>query len=400
MSKIKQLKHVFSISVLILTIFYNTQIMAQNGFVIGINTSENRTISNGLTMTDPMKPSAPNNYSSIYGILRDDGFNVIRSYFPDVWMSINQYKSYIELVGNYGLRLIDDNNYFFKPPVSNPNNNPPLWLIDPIYYNQSYNDYDMTDINSNKAIYNYDALYSQVYSILPYKNIIYGHKLCEEPNSYHWYPHANVFPGNWHNPALGDTVLSQWYSRAEVPPQNLSDAFGYFQSNATSLGHKLINNVGRHGTSYTTADGSGIYNYSQYLNITNKGDVFFEGSYFHWHWTHWTEMTIPHPLNGHDYLGKFKNIDFAKTKYNTVFSEMNLSYDIDQYDIRDYSWYTNRSNPNGNLIYFMTYTSIIHGATGVFFYGSGDSYDKEDAIDTQRKTLLNDNTTTNNLSSM
>jgi hypothetical protein len=43
--------------------------MAQNGFVIGINTSENRTTLNGLTMTSPMKPNATNNYSSIYGVL-------------------------------------------------------------------------------------------------------------------------------------------------------------------------------------------------------------------------------------------------------------------------------------------------------------------------------------------
>jgi arsenate reductase-like glutaredoxin family protein len=369
--------------------------MAQNGFVIGINTSENRTTLNGLTMTSPMKPNATNNYSSIYGVLRDDGFNVIRSYYPDVWMSINNFKSYIELVGNYGLRLIDDNNYFFKPPVSNPLNISPLWLINPIFYNQSYNVYNMTNINSTKAIYNYDALYSQVYSILPYKNTIYGHKLCEEPNYFHWYPHAGVFPSNWHDPSLGPSVLNQWYSMCEVPPQNLSDAFGHFQQQATLLGHKLINDIARHGSSHTQPDGSGQYSYDQYLNLTNKGDVFFEGSYFHWHWIEWLQSTIPID-NGQDYLGKFKSIDYAKTKYNSVFSEMYLSYDIDQYDIRDYSWYTNRNNPNGNLLYFMSYTSIIHGATGVFFYGGGDSYDSEDAADIQRKTLLNDNTATNN----
>lgn len=62
--KNKYMNLVFTILFLFLEMAY---INAQNGFVIGINTSENRTKSNGLTITDPMKPSAPNNYSSIYG---------------------------------------------------------------------------------------------------------------------------------------------------------------------------------------------------------------------------------------------------------------------------------------------------------------------------------------------
>ena len=304
-------------------------------------------------------------YSSVYGVYEEDGINFIRTYLPDLWITQENYRKFISLVGMHNITLIDDNEGWYK---SEPGYKCLTHAHIQNYYNPNDNIYDMS---SNLAVYNYNSLYNNTYNKLPYKNYVYGHMISGESNYYHWHPYKDIFPPDY----AGDNCQFniRYYNSCEVPPLNISDAFAHFQSMANNLGHKLFQVQAVHGgiISNVTHDSDGVYNVAEYLNIPNKGDIFLEGSYFHKNWDQWIFETIP---TNSDYLGKYKSIDYAKQYYNNIFVEIDLEYSL-FYGVYNHNWHSNSNIPNGNNTWFQAYNSIIHGAKGVIFWGVFDSWE-------------------------
>jgi hypothetical protein len=365
-----------------------------NDFVIGAKALRHSWTSNNKIYKKRLR-STDQTYSSNLGVLSEDGLELIRVYMPGNSMRVYDLKRLIELADNNNMKIIDMNRYFTKvPPSSNIDG-----IIDSNDYQdltKVYNVYNMDSIDpdtvNHHAIYNYDLLYDSVYSRKPWKDIIYGHMLTEESSHYHGQPHANIFPPIWPDtdPAIRH-IVKQYYTFSEIPPTHLFLALGHFHQRSQQLGHKLINNQARHGGCITYGDTEGVFNATQYLSSLHfEGDIFYEGSYFSNHWEIWTRDSIPY--TGINYLGKFESIDYANKQIFGIpqlFSEIQCEYFPCPLDPK-YHWHTNLGITNANTLWFYTYGSIIHGATGIILYGPDKAYDDQDNDDVINKSLHTD----------
>src|SRR4051812_32965760 len=221
------MKKRYSIFLLSICCFYNATAQVPNNFKIGFLgdswTSINPNDTYNTLVTTKYKPS-PNNtyYSSAMGIFSEDGFNFMRTYHPDIYISQNNYKKYIELCGNNSFTMIDGQEGWFK---SKPND--PDGIL-------GTNVYDMSSMNPSPAYNNYDALYTNVYNILPYKNYVFGHVISGESNYNHWRVHEGVFPAS---DFINDP--NSW-SQSDVSPQKISEAMGHFYPYSSAGGQNLL----------------------------------------------------------------------------------------------------------------------------------------------------------------
>ncbi|PKP02768.1 MAG: hypothetical protein CVU11_10660 [Bacteroidetes bacterium HGW-Bacteroidetes-6] len=373
----------------VVLLFSPSSIFAQqdNTFKIGVVGPDHTTTYNQNIWTGVKKP-APYNafYSSAFGVFSEDGVNFERSYYPDLYISQDDFSNFITLLVNHNISLIDNNEGWFKAIPGNPSTG---ILVTPL----GQNVYDMSSsypTHVNNAIYNYDALYSNVYNLPTLQNNIFGHILAGESNYYHWIVHnewPSVYPDFYSNPS--GTINN--YTFCEVPPRKLNSAFLHFQPLANSLNQYLLQVQAVHGCSISnsTTDAEGIYSVSEYLKIGNRGNVFIEGSYFQKQWEIWYQPTFPSHI---DYLGKFKSIDYSKQYYEYILAEIDVSY----LDGQDYMWLSNPNIKNANHLWFQTYTSIIHGVSGVLFWGIYDSYNTTLQTDINAKNAFNVNVVSNN----
>jgi hypothetical protein len=92
-----------------------------------------------------------------------------------------------------------------------------------------------------------------------------------------------------------------------------------------------------------------------YNNIFNNGDLLPSGQ-----------------ANNFHYLGRFKSIDYAKSKISSVHKV--ICVDNDAPEVVGKHFHSNQSIPNYNYIWFQVYNSIIHEVDGVWFYQIGSLY--------------------------
>lgn len=312
-------------------------------------------------------PIFQGNKTSPLNVLSEDGFNIIQTYEPNEWTSIEALKSYIKLSTANNFILALSNRYFYKPTVNNNGN----------YNFSGVNIYD--NCNHQLGSYgfpqqigtfriNLNDYISQIYTVSPFKEAIWGYHITEEASYFHWFPYKDNCLSNFY----GDPST---FKNVEVPPSNVLSAITYLKSlmQTNAPDHKYIIMEANHGRSVlsNTYDGEGIFNPQDYLHLLNKNDkrdIYFEGSYVSFPYSNWINQNYIDIFNsGSHYLGQFKSIDYAKSKAKQVHKILN----IESTKIEPHYWAHYHSNPaiqNANWLWFEAYTSIIHGVDGIWFW--------------------------------
>jgi Secretion system C-terminal sorting domain len=370
---------------------------ATNEFVIGIEGVESRHTRDANYNIQTSVLNSTGFPSSAMNVVAQDGFNTIRSFFPDLYISFTQMIQLTQLVSNNNLKIIYDDEKYYSPyfdvnfdPATNPTG-------------QNFYEYDTQ--NPNLAYMNLNSLYSQVYSNPSCSTAIWGHMVTGESCFYHhFYDHTNTYrpPALPCNPfsttltqCLADYLTNHNHAQSddwlytEAPPQNVSDAFNHFEQQKQQYNipnQKLMQVQAHHGwtlNSNLPYDYDGIYAAADYLtmnNVTNpnNGDVFLEGSYF-------TNQFASY-LSSDNYLGKFESVLYAKQFYDQVLVEIDLEHGNDLNS--PYMFHSNPLCPNANQQWHQAYGSIIHGASGVLFYGLIPSYNENNATEVINKSIF------------
>jgi|GEM_PF-2320215 len=320
--------------------------------------------------SDGFETSPENSFgfnSSFQNVVAEDGFNTIFTYYPDCYFNDDFLRAYLTLAKNNNLKVFDYTSSFYKPyPFASGGEN---------------------QYNANPAInnvrFNVDKAYEDVYADPLLANTIQGHTLGGEHSFFHAHAKKDSIPSS-----CQDSVTNAAWELDEMPPQNLSDALLHFKAKRASLNlnnQKLVYSCAVHGgTIQGSTDNNGVYDEEDYVfmnGVVNpqKPDIFDEGSYFSNQFREWN-------INA-NYLGKFKSIDFGKQHFSRVIAEI----DIEQNDIVNphyrYIYHSNPTIENANHLWFQTYTSIIHGATGIIFWQLTNAY-KNIPIDIANKAYI------------
>jgi hypothetical protein len=359
----------FGVCLAISILTYGQQPIKPNEFKVGIfgaNSCKTQIV-NGCEV--PIETPLNNGYkTSVLNILSEDGFNICQTYMPNEWTSESYLKSYLKLLQANNFKVELGALHYFKPAVDVNNN----------YLGFGTNVYDNCGNSFGVCQFPYSQNYfrshtnnfiNNIYKISPYKDIIWGYHLSEEASYEHAYNFANNCQGNqWENP--------NYFKKVEVPPGNVSSAISYFKNSLSSSGitnHKMIVMEANHAKNINanTNDGIGIINPQQYIQLLNKNDkrdVFFEGSYTQFPSSVWINENYSSMFSGgFHYLGSFKSIDYAKNYSSEVHKVINIeSTSINSNYLAHY--HSNLNIPNANWLWFQAYTSIIHGATGIWFW--------------------------------
>lgn len=368
----KSISFLIGIYIVFSIITYGQQPIKPNEFKIGIFGASLYKTHNVGGCEVPYEAPLDGVYkTSVFNVLSADGFNIYQTYAPSEWTSENSLKSELLLANANGLKVEIGAGHYYKPAVD----------INGNYLGYGTNVYD----NCNNSIGVCQSPYSQnyfraniknfinnIYKVSPYKDIIWGYHICEEASYYHYYHFANNCQGNvWGNPS--------YFKNIELPPTNVSDGISYFKNSLSLAGitnHKMIVMEANHhkNINTNTNDGEGVYNPQQYIQLLNKNDnrdVFFEGSYFQYTapWLpSWLSQNYQNMFNnGLHYLGSMKSIDYAKNFSSEVHKIINIQGTSDNPNYLAH-YHSNLSIPNANWLWFQAYTSIIHGAKGVWFW--------------------------------
>lgn len=317
-----------------------------------------------ITTTTKLYNNTP--YPSSKGnVLSADGFNIVANYQPDIYnSSITFMSALLDLVKNNNLQFYTDERFYYKPNIGSIGVN-------------LYQDEGDINVGNCKARPNYDELYANVYSNLNYKNVVWGHHITEEASYNHTFNPTTNFGGTL---------------ETEVPPSNVSNAIGHFKEKEKALGidnQKLVVMEANHGRamwegaiedSYLNSPNN--YSFIDYLKFPgisepNKPDVFMEGSYFPFPETNWVNTVYFNMLtnyynSNYHYLGGFKSIDWAYTKVDNVHKVIDLEVGS---NYRESHFHSNSTIKNANWLWFQAYTSIIHKAKGIWFWGLDDYMD-------------------------
>ncbi len=355
---------------LIFPIFhYGQQPIKPNEFKVGIfgATSCKTHIVSGCEL--PFETPLYNGYkTSVLNILSEDGFNVYQTYAPNEWISESFLKGYLKLSQANNFKVELGAGHYYKPTVD----------INGNYLGYGTNVYDncgnsigvcQNPYSQNYFRANINNFIDNIYKVSPYKDIIWGYHICEEASYYHYQHFANNCQGNvWGNPS--------YFKNVETPPTNVNSAISYFKNSLSSAGitnHKMIVMEAHHhkNINANTNDGEGTFNPQQYIQLLNKNDnrdVFFEGSYTQFPSSRWINQNYSGMFsNGFHYLGAFKSIDYARSYSSEVHKVINIEgTSVGSNYLAHY--HSNLSIPNANWLWFQAYTSIIHGAKGIWFW--------------------------------
>lgn len=306
-----------------------------------------------------------NNKTSVLNVLVEDGFNIFQVYYPNEWRSEVFVKKYLELSAANNIEVLMNSGHYYKPSG--------LYVGENVYDNCGFAiDSCEAPFNQNFFRAHIDNFMQHVFTQSPYKDIIWGYQISEEAASYHYHHNASNCSGHeWQN--------SSYFSYVEVPPTNVNQALNYYKNNLANNGiydkktiileanhHKNINS--------NTVDTQGQFNIPQYIQLLNPNDnrdVFFESSYTQFPDLAWLSQNYDSMFtNNYHYLGPFRSIDYAKS----YASEVHKVIDIEGSDSDDYyvqflkHYHSNISIPNANWLWFQTYTSVIHGVSGIWFW--------------------------------
>lgn len=325
--------------------------------------------------------------TSPQNVLKEDGFNIMHTYEPNEWTSIESLKSYIKLTSANNFILALNNRYYFKPTINTNGsyNNSGVNIYDNCNYQLGSYDYPMQIGTFRINLNNYT---DEIFTISPYKETIWGYQITEEASYYHWFPYKNDCTSGLYGDPLS-------FKNIEIPPTNVLEAINYLKLKTVRKAphHKFIIMEANHGRAVVnnTIDGEGVFNPQNYINLLDKNDnrdVYFEGSYVSFPHTDWTNQIYSNiSNNGFHYLGQFKSIDYAKQRANEVHKIIN----IESTKIEPHYWahyHSNLTIQNANWLWFQAYTSIIHGVDGLWFWQLDRSIN-QDEIDNFSTTNLN-----------
>lgn len=374
----------------------------KNDFKIGIYSPEflininNCCDTNYQPYTEPYKLlNGLNCPTSQLNVLSEDGFNIAVNYAPNIYSSRPLFiRKLLELYKNNNMQLIPCMNYFYKPDTIFNQGLYPYYAYPDIVENDT-NIYDFSpypDTSNCTARPNYDRLIREVFSDPNLKDVIWGYYMTEEASYQHPFNSTDLFYKKWD--------CDSFYTYTEVPPQNVSKAIGHFKHLRDSLAlnnHKLIVCEANHGRAIfdsvieiSTIDPINNLGCQPWMYIhpsimgNNMPDVFFDGSYLPFRSFWYEQKYINNFINNEEkthYLGNFKTIDWAYTHVNEVHDLIEIAAD----------WYYVEKNPvdtslvdtlltwksvfhsdtsirNANWLWFQTYTSIIHGSKGIWFW--------------------------------
>ncbi|TND00586.1 MAG: hypothetical protein FD123_4348 [Bacteroidetes bacterium] len=356
-------------------------------------------VTGAMCDTVPFKLVGTNLYpTSASSQFSRDGFNMMIRYAPGTWSHSEKFLgSMVKMDMNYGMKEMFFLAHFFVPRSGTYNSS----LPEPNCYNDNLTgspwfmpaDLKANDIwESCKARPNFDLMFSQVSNRPDLINGIWGYHVLGEFNYSHYF-NSNHMTQCWG----GDVQLYR-----EVPPQNLSDAIGYFRTKIPANQKQMLAFANHYNSINDNTDdfefitvGSNPYyavenagydfDYSDYTNLANKPDYYFEESYETFPHTNWQTHIYskvnntggpPYPdgtldpteKNDH-YLSKFHNIDYLRSKgrevQSTIYFNVNNSNPMGG---GNSSYHSNPSVQNANWLWFKAYTSIIHKAHGVNFY--------------------------------
>ncbi|MDZ4757700.1 MAG: hypothetical protein SGJ10_06115 [Bacteroidota bacterium] len=344
-------------------------------------------------------------YSSVLNVLAADGFNTyVRYEACSSGMRENYLKQELLLAKKVGMKMHVGLGYYFKPT-----------LIKDTFYGSGDNIYDACGVKilpqesaEEKGLYriDYSHYFNSIFSKAPYKDAIWGYHLAEEAEYCHLQHRGSDCKGfaGWGEFEASSTSCNgynskfPYYCKCETPPENIESAKNYFKDILNSNGvynHHFITMPANHGKSINKNsydDNNSIYdsvtqkwsgfNSPDYIKImTQKQDVVFEGSYttVGSRTKHTKEKYKNIYSNKYHYLGQYKSIDFIKkycSNIQKVVAVGNTWYADGGGYLNNYHLDTNIKN--ANWLWFQAYTSIIHGANGIWFWWLHDMWQMDE----------------------
>ncbi len=352
--------------------------------------------------------------SSHLNVLNEDGFNAVVAYgFPDSWFPENSVESGLKLIQKFSLNnkpfmVVPSVKQCYKPNVpANPDYNnymssTPSGTIVAGGDGSNVNDYCL-----GKGHANYDHLFS-LYTSTTYRNIIWGHHCAEEPEYCHAFNYTDQ-PEAWAEGRLESDCGKLFGTNSRnyntvMPPTIMRGIMNYFENKSSGLTQKYILMDANHGQfindfcggSHAPTAVNSLWRSNYYMSQLNKwntNEVFFEGSYCQFDPASWTTLnynlaSVNTGGNAFHYLSKFANIDYAKTKASSVHSVIGdfvvewPGFSTVSYNGLIRHIHGDITTPNANWLWFQAYTSIIHGASGVWFWdiNSFKPQEKENAL--------------------
>ena len=335
--------------------------------------------------------------SSELNVYVQHGVNTIQDYrIPSAWVYEEKVEDVLNLISNvnqfYGsdIMLMTNAKTYFKPDQNESGRGENI-----------YNNIDASGLegagkqeqNKFKPRPHYDNLFTSIYSLPDYQQVIWGHQVCEEAAYYHPFNTSMKLPDK-------DNLV-----HVEVPPSNIRDAMNYFEKKLAEKNiyqQKFIIMEAYHNrvTIPGAEDPQGIYTPMDYMAIMDKNDprqIYFEASYNRWEKDKWYKQGYGQIFNdvydNFHYLGKFESVDYAKSFTNNVQKVISVSlsrnfkgkikWDPDTY----HRYHIDLEIKNANWLWFQVYTSIIHGVNGIWFWNVRDCWDRNDKDDIAKHEL-------------
>ncbi|MFK7747824.1 MAG: T9SS type A sorting domain-containing protein [Kordia sp.] len=350
--------------VIFLLLFISKAKAQQNDFKIGmfgVSTMHNTNAGVTVDRAPLTAPTLLGNNTSPLNVLHQDGFNIGHGYKPDNWTATKVYQeSLLTLISNFeDMQFFVHAREWYIPGTINDDDH----TIDDL------NMYDNYGMNINDIIHarpNYDDLVSQVYNTSMYKDLVWGYQVTEESTSLH--------PRNGKQQDTGVELVD-----CDIPVEHVQEALNHF-SNIVHPEHKLVLWEAAHGQGINESTNLNwpINNPQDYIKLNNV-DVFFEGSYMSLTGD-WINQKYSHIYqNRNHYLGSLKSIDYAyehvEEVHDVILMDRNQGEFVDDINYIN----TTHSNPaikNANWMWFKTYSSIIHGVKGIWFWDLGQAYER------------------------
>lgn len=326
----------------------------------------------------PFETPLYNGYkTSVLNILSEDGFNIYQTYAPNEWISEFFLKNYLKLSQANNFKVELSAGHYYKPTIDINGND--LECGTNVYDNCG-NSIEVCQFPYELNYFrpNINNFINNIYKVSPYKDIIWGYHICEEASYKHFQHFKNDCTGN----VWKDSIA---FIETEIPPTNVNDAISYFKESLSSAGiinHKMVVMEANHhkNINANTNDQEGKFNPQEYILLLKKNDsrdVFFEGSYTQFP-KNWQAQKYSDMFNDqYHYLGAFKSIDYAKCYSSEVHKVINIEgTENDSAYLAHY--HSNNNIPNANWLWFQAYTSIIHGAKGIWFWDINFSWNKDE----------------------
>lgn len=362
-------------------VFDVLQAQVKNKFQIGIYGVERETCmheySNGCEVpvlnTDTLRGNHVC-YTSAFNVLAQDGFNTVHTYNPIYNTTERWLQRFIQLCGNNGLKMVISlNGAYYQPDPDSDDTGTNTYNSLGHYFGPCDSPKDLSQSRPN-----IDQLMNKVFTVSPYKDIISGYYIADEPST----PFAHQYLSSIPNGNITDTN-SGAVKKVEVPPFNVRQAMDYVKmklANKNIFDKDVIICNGNHWRSIhdNINDGMGCcYNpqdYVKLLKCTDKRDVFWDDAYqtnaLLYHQSRYEDIRNNGPEDNMHYLGVYKGLEYEQQYTQTTHKVISIYIDDSETGFpREANLHVDTAIPNANLLSFQTYTSIIHGAKGIWFWG-------------------------------